>query len=212
MNVYETWINRIHAYIRNDEHVIKLVELLSAPFQDTIDACEYILTHIGIDEAEGVILDLFGEVIGVYPRPPKQETRIFKLCQKGEFYDLENNHGFYDDSDTNVSTGGFLISQKGLNSISEPGAKISDDEYRALIRQKAQTFRKFMTRQSLFEYIYVFGARCIIDDDTPHLIEIETARLYEFNNWQKNYIETKGMKPVGIKVRMKENLRHEDSI
>jgi len=217
MDIYDNFIGRVFHFLRQDPTLISLVTVLADPMQDTFDVCEFILDHSSIDTAEGEQLELLGELIGV-PRPPAQEEHrnLFALCRLGEFEEDDGRSGFFDDSDAaagqSIDLGGYFQTQTGLESQTNPGAEMSDADYRYLIRQKAEIYRSKMTKQKLFEYLITFGSKCLIDDATKFVVEIQPFTYYEINQWAKNYIETKGFKPAGISIDFEDNIRHESSI
>lgn len=208
--VEATFKERLGSQWRTSPHIQAIVEILSDPMQDSLSVMEYILAHLSIDTAEGELLDFLGELVGVV-RPPLQETRIFTLGSLGDADDPDNDHGFLDDTDT-VETGGFLGSVKGLADQDDPDAKITDANFRYLIRQKAASYRKKMMRETLFLYLIAFGGRCKIDDDTTLTVVIDPVTYHDFDHWTQYYIPTRGYNPGGIKVRIRDNMRDGDSI
>ncbi|MBV6340978.1 DUF2612 domain-containing protein [Candidatus Magnetobacterium casense] len=209
MDVETTFLDRLFHQFDESPNITALVAILSDALQDTNDVETFILSHTGIDTAEGEQLDLLGQLIGVY-RPPRQEEWVFTLCHLGETDDLWNHHGFFDDSDPTVDLGGYVTTTRGLDSISDPG-NMSDADYRKLIRQKAASYRKKMTQEILFNYLIESGARCKIDDTTTtYTVTIDPYRYYDIDEWRMNYIVTKGFKPAGIKVEFMDNVREPD--
>lgn len=204
--VLETTLKtRLLSQFRTSPNILALIEIVADPLQDTYDAMDFILGSLSIDEAEGEQLDMLGELIGV-ARPPLQETYIFTLVRLGE--DQDPNYGFADDE----RPGGYLTTSDGLQDQSNPNDEMSDADFRYLIRQKASSYRKKMTRLNLYNYLLAFGARCKIDDDTTNVVTITMDRWDDYNEWQRNYIETRGFKPAGILVEFDENLVNGDSI
>jgi hypothetical protein len=197
--------NRTFAQFRNSPHIQDLIETLSDPMQDTSDVADFILGSLDIDDAEGEQLDYLGERIGV-TRPSAQETRLFRLVRLGEVG--SPGEGFADDE----NPGGYMTTIEGLESQTNPGSEMSDEDYRYLIRQKAESYRSAATREIWFLYLIAFGARCKIDDDTDLKITADQDRYDDFDNWTRNYIETRGFKPAGISVKILETTRHKDSI
>jgi hypothetical protein len=197
--------DRTFAQFRDSPHIQDLIETLSDPIQDASDVADFILGSLNIDDAEGEQLDFLGERIGV-TRPPAQETRLFRLVRLGEVGDPGT--GFADDE----NPGGYMTTLEGLESQTNPGAEMSDEDYRFLIRQKAASYRKKMTREILFLYLIAFGARCKIDDDTDLNVKIDMDTYDDFDEWTRNYVETRGFKPAGISVKILETTRHKDAI
>jgi hypothetical protein len=176
--------------------------------QDTLDAIEYLNAMVDLDDYEGVHLDNWGELIGV-KRPKAQELpeNIFTLCDLGEANDPNNQRGFLDDTEA-VLTGGYMVGPEGLESQTDPGADMSDADYRYLIRQKAAALRSRMTERNLFDYLIAFGTRCKIDNDsTVFTSDIDPQNYYDTNAWAKHYIETRGFAPSGLTVQFLDNLR-----
>ncbi len=188
-----------------------LIDILSDPAQDLFDACDFLLAHHSVDTAEGEQLDFIGELIGIR-RPLQQETRLLQLYRFGELPDPENLHGLADDSDATVTTGGYMGTYEGLVLQPDPEAQETDTNYRYLIKQKGTTYRKRMTASNLETYLEAFGARCILDESTTGVIEIDPLRWNDLTDWDRYYIIYKGFRPAGLEVRFRGNVRHEDSI
>jgi hypothetical protein len=203
-DVRQYMADKLLSQFRESVHVNELLDVLASAKQDPVDVCEFILSSTDIHTATGDILNIYGEMIGV-KRPPAQETKLFQLTSSVDPPDdYENNHGFYDSND---GTGGYMSSIIGLPAID--GSELSDDDYRDLILAKAATFRTRATREEFFSYLLQFGARCILDDDTKFSVEIEQVTWSDFNDWQRNYVLTKGFDPAGINVAFKDNLTKE---
>lgn len=210
MTVYSDLYERLFHFFRNDPHTLKLLTVLSDPIQDTSDAMSFLLASDAIDTAEGEQLDIIAGWIGIN-RPPAQETNIFTLRRLGYTGDLENNTGFEDTTDT-VELGGYMTTLTGLQSQSDSTAKMPDTDFRRFIRQKASVFYSKMTVENLFLYLIAFGSKCLIDDDTQFIVEIDPFSYYDLDAWFKNYVVTNGFKPAGFTVQFRDNMRHEDSI
>lgn len=210
MTTYEIedrWLSRLFHIFRNSPHILGLVEILSDPLQDTIDVCDYILGHLSIDDAEGEQLDFLGELIGVYRVAAQEDSNnIFTMCSLGEVDTFANSTGFYNDDPDDPPTGGYMVSINGLSSITEPRSMMSDNEFRFLIRQKAASYRKNMTRVNLFNYLLAFGSRCLIDDESM-IVSIDPIAWNDLNEWQKWCVLNKGFKPAGIKTEFVGNIR-----
>jgi hypothetical protein len=188
------------------ENIVKLIGVLGDTLQDTFDAAYYIQTAVSLDDYEGEQLEFWGELIGV-SRPLAQEPKenLFTLRKRGESVDPDNKTGFEDSTDS-VITGGYLTTREGLPSISDPGSEMSDIDYRFLIRQKAASYRSRMTHTNLYNYLLAFGARCKIDGTVTFKSTIEQQNYYDLNNWQRNYIETRGFAPSGLTIEFDGNL------
>lgn len=209
MDIDVLFDSRLFYFLRNDPVTAALIDVISDPLQDTYDVCNFILTHSSIDTAEGEQLDFLGELIGI-ERPPAQEAKIFTLNRLGEVPDLDNNRGFFDDSDATVDIGGYMTTSTGYEAVD--GSDMADVDYRYLIRQQAAAYRKKMTRVNLFNYLVAFGSKCLIDDEINMEVEIDPFDYYALNDWEKNYVLTQGFKPAGIKTAFRDNVRHEDEI
>lgn len=205
MTILTDFQARLFSQFDNSAHIQAMVEILSDALQDTVDACDYILDHSSIDTAEGELLEYLGEKIGVR-RPRAQETKIFTLCRLGEVQ--HPDMGFSDDE----NPGGYLTTQEGLEDQSDPDSVMTNVDYRYLIKQKAASYRKKMTREILFEYLIAFGCQCKIEDEETLSVWIDPVRYSDFDQWTRNYIETRGFKPAGISVRFRDTSRHEDTI
>lgn len=208
MDISALFDSRLFYFLRQDPVTAALIDIMSDPIQDTYDVCAFILGAQNIDTAEGEQLEFLGEMIGV-SRPPAEEPDIFTLTRIGESVDHDNKLGFFDDTDT-VEIGGYMVKTNGL--VAVDGSDMSDADYRYLIRQKAASYRKKMTRVNLFNYLIAFGTKCLIDDDTRFEVELDPLKYYALNEWEKWYAINKGFKPAGIRTFWRDNLRHGDSI
>lgn len=211
MDISALFDSRLFHFLREDPVTAALIDILSDPIQDTFDVCEYIANNQSISAADGEQLELLGELIGV-KRPLAQEDHIFTIRKLGFSGDPDNKTGWANDDDATVTTGGYITSSDGLYSQRSPGTEMSDTDYRYLIRQKAASYRSKMTHQVLFEYLIAFGTKCLIDDDTRFVVELDPLDYYAINGWAKNYVVTKGFKPAGIKVQFADNVRDGDTI
>jgi len=196
---------RTFSVFNDSEHIQALIEILSDPLQDTSDVADFILTAVDIDSAEGEQLEFIGRLIGV-ERPPAQEVYIATMVRIGE--DQDPDEGFADDE----NPGGYMTTLSGLESISDPDAEMSDEDFRFYIWQKATAYRAKMTREVLFLYLIAFGARCKIDDDSELQVFIDMDTYDDFNEWTRNYVETRGFNPGGISVKILETTRHKEAI
>jgi hypothetical protein len=163
MTVESDMLDRLFPNFKDSPNIVLLMELLAEPLQDTADVMSYILAHGSIDTAEGELLDFIGEIIGV-ERPPLQEPveNLFTLTDEDtDPDDHDNRRGFFSTDD---STGGYLVGIDGLRSVDNPSGKMSDEDYRALIKTKASSYRTKATTENLFLYLLEFGARYEILD------------------------------------------------
>jgi hypothetical protein len=195
-DVYNDILDRLFAKYRNSPNILGVLEILSDPIQDTNDAIDWLLDHLSIGEAEGELLDFMASWIGV-TRPPAQEENILILFGDGEIADdPDNNHGLAPDS---LATGGYLSADDGCLSKSDPGSYVSDAIFREYILAKAATFRKKATPEVMFEYILRFGVRSVLHEDELEC-EIEPYSYEDMGLFLRNYIETRGFRPAGIKI------------
>lgn len=212
MTAYSDLFEKLFYMFRDDPHTLSLLTVIADPIQDTLDAMTFIKGASSIDTATGAQLDQLAGRIGL-TRPPAQENpeNIFSLKGLGEFDDLDGSKSLKDDTDT-VETGGYLTTLEGLESISDPGADMTDADFRYLIRQKAAVIRSKMTRANLFNYLIAFGGRVKIDDDTRYIAELDPYSYYDLDGWEKWYVVNKGFAPAAITVQFRDNIRDEASI
>lgn len=78
-----TFKKRLFSQFKNSPNIQNLIEVLSDPLQDSVDASNYLLDHQSISDAEGEQLAHLASKIGV-TLPSLQEKNIFTLCRKGE--------------------------------------------------------------------------------------------------------------------------------
>lgn len=211
MTVESDWKARTFSFFREMPTMLELIECLADPIQDTQNVCAWILAQDTIDNTSGEMLDFMGELIGV-KRPMLQEDEdnlctIFKL---GDTSDADNSQGLSSVNDS--SYGGYLASVHGLNSITNPGALITDADYRSLIKAKGKTFKRRMTHRNLYTFILTFGARVKINDDTNFRVVLDASEYDDLNSWERWYAMTKGFKPAGIAVNFTSRMYDKDSI
>lgn len=208
----QTMLDQLLHQFKYSDNILKLIGVLGDTLQDTFDACYFISTAVDLDDYEGEQLDFWGELIGV-ARPLAQEPRanLFTLRHRGESVDPDNKTGFEDRTDA-VVTGGYLTTREGLASISDPGAEMSNVDYRFLIRQKAASYRSRMTHTNLYSYLLAFGSRCKIDGDTTFKSTITQQNYNDLNHWQRNNVETRGFAPGGLTIEFDGNLTDVEDI
>jgi len=206
MTVLQDITDRIVHFLRESPNVVNLIECIADPIQDTQTVIAWILDHLSIDTAEGELLDFLGEMIGM-ARPPRQETSLFELCNVGDYPDdPDNEHGFQNDDDASVTTGGYLASIYGTPYQVDPTAQMSDADYRYFIRQKAASLRSKVTHENLFAYILAFGDRCQIANPAVRQVTITQYNYNHLSDWARNYIRERGFQPAGIQINIAQNL------
>lgn len=193
-DIYQNFLDNLFAKYSRSPNVLGVFEILASPLQDTSDAIDYILDHLSIGDAEGVILDAKAGWIGV-TRPLAQEENIFQLFSKYELADdPENRYGL---APSDLSSGGYLTSKTGCPSKSSPGALMGDDDFRLFIRAKAATFRKLATPEVMYNYVLQFGIRAKITEGVREC-EIEPSSYRDMSMFIRYHIEHRGFLPAGI--------------
>ncbi len=211
-DVEQSLIDQLLHQFKHSENILKLIGVLGDMLQDTFDVAAYIQSMVDLDDYTGEFLEFWGELIGVgRPLANEDPANIFTICSLGEAGDVDHKTNFLNDDDS-VELGGYIDSYGGLPSITDPGALMTDIDYRFLIRQKAASFRSEMTHTNLYSYLLAFGARCKIDDDTQFQNKIDPQNFNDLDSWQKWYVEKKGFKPGGVGVRFKGNIRDQEDI
>ena len=200
---------KLYSQFKNSTNINELFEVRSTTLQDTVDAIEFILGQLSIDDRQGDLLDKLGTRLGV-ARPFAQEPdeSLFTLYDVGDV-GIESQ-GFSDED--YQSEGGYLADEKGLQLQSDPLQKMSDSDYRSLLKQKAASWRRRATRQNLFDYLIAFGAQCIIQDDEVMDIVFDTVDYDALNDFEKWYVINKGFKPAGISTAFRERMRASEAI
>lgn len=198
MTVLADFTGRLFAKYRHSPDILGLLAVMAAPVQDTEDVLDYILSHLSIDTAEGELLDFLGDFIGV-SRPLEQEIpeNLLWLVEEDEVGD--DLDGSMSLAPADESNGGYLTGDTGLASKTNPGAYMSDLEYRKLIRTKAATLRSRPTRTNLFDYMMQFGIRCKITGVVSP-ITFEPCDYRHINYWTRNYVLTKGFRPTARRI------------
>lgn len=202
MDVKSDWIGRLWACFKSSPNIIKMIETYSGAPQGIADVADAIWARTSIDTAGGELLNFMGELIGV-ARPLKQETEdnTLWLCDLDEMdLDIDGGQSL---APADGSSGGYLTGLDGLPSQSDPGAYMSDAEYRALIRVKAATFRKKATPEVLYSYLLEFGNRCLITESRGR-VTITPESFDDWNYWVRNYIQSAGYHPGGIRITLAE--------
>jgi len=198
-NVYQNMFGNILAKYRHSPIILKLLEILSDPLQDTNDAVDWILANLSIDDAEGPMLDGMASWIGVI-RPPAQEIDIFRLCRDEEAADdIDNHHGLATDD---LTEGGYLSADDGCLSKAYPGTYISDADFRLYIRAKASTFREKATPEIMYSYLLQFEVRSKLNEGV-RTCEIEPSNYGDLSLLVRDHIENRGFRPAGIHVSIK---------
>lgn len=199
-DIWTTKQERLFAKYRNSPNILGIMEILSSPTQDTRDMLDWLLGELSLSTASGEVLDFLGELIGV-TRPPAQEDDVLWLCLDWEVLDDPDNHyGLATDA---LTEGGYLTGDEGVLSKSSPGSYMVDDDYRALIASKGTTYRQKATRETVYSYLIELGVRCkIIEADK--VVEFEPSSYDNLNYWLRNYIESRGFRPAGIQVSIKD--------
>ena len=77
-----------------------------------------------------------------------------------------------------------------------------DDEYRVLLKQKAEMFRSQMTDFNLIKYFLIYGAPVTIDEEDILTVVVTPDNDGDLTQWERWYILNKGFKPAGIKVKI----------
>jgi hypothetical protein len=181
-----------------------LLKMLCVPIQDRVDVYEYILSMRNIDEKEGRSLDHVGSKIGVR-RPLEQEPveHLFTLYDEWETGDWFDEYtGFGEDDEPEL--GGFLVDEDGLDT--GDGEYMNDADYRVLLKQKAASFRSKMTDENLVAYFLVFGAPVTLDESETLVVNVTPENAGDLTQWERWYIQNKGFKPAGIRVKIDETV------
>ena len=195
-DVYADMRSRLFAKYRNSPNVLGILNLMATVIQDTADALDFFEGQMGIDTAEGVILENLGGWIGVN-RPPAQEADGFRLFRDEDVLsDPENHHGLAPDD---LSTGGYLYRDDGLPSKEFPNTFVDSPTYRLFIKAKAAAFRKRATRETLYNYILQFGVRPKIIEGV-RAIQIQPSDYDDLTMYLRYHLINRGFRPAGISV------------
>lgn len=200
MDIEELIADNLFAKYRNSPNILATLEIIAVPFQDTIDAIEYLQTQNDVTDAEGAHLDLLGELVGV-ERPLKQEPNDFRFIDIADLPGDPTSHGFCDiDGDP---TGGYLVSSyNGLASITNPGELMDDDDYRELALFKIANFRQKATEERIYLSLVLYGVTCDVETITNGEIDITPQTPGEMTHYQRWYLLNKGFRPAGIKLNI----------
>jgi hypothetical protein len=200
MDIETLIADNLFAKYRHSPNILKVLEIIAVPFQDTIDAVEYLQTQNDVTVAEGVHLDAIGELIGV-ERPLEQEPNDFRFIDIGDLPGDPTHHGFCDiDGDP---TGGYLVSSyNGLASVTNPGELMSDADYLELILFKISNFRQRATEARIYLSLVLYGVTCDVETITNGVIDITPQTPGEMTYYQRWYLLNKGFRPAGIKINV----------
>ena len=198
-DVQDDILELLFARYRHSPIILEVIEILSAPIQDTNNALDYILEHLSIDDAEGPMLDAIASWIGA-PRQVAQEDDLLWLCRDEEVADDPDNHyGLATDA---LTEGGYMTGDDGCSSKSDPGTYLSDEDFRLYVHAKAETFRRKATRAIMYNYILQFGSRCKLNEGTRS-VEIEPYSYDDLNYAVRYHLTNRGYRPAGITVTIK---------
>ncbi|MCK5610787.1 DUF2612 domain-containing protein [Candidatus Pacearchaeota archaeon] len=209
LTVNARFLEKLFHVFRDSPEILALLSVESDPMQDTVDAIDFLLGALTIDDRKGEQLDYLGTRIGV-KRPAEQEPQenLFTLIDEGEV-GLESQ-GFSDED--YPSEGGYFADENGLPLVESPDQQMDDAGYRRLLKQKGSSFRSKAIRENLFKYLIDFGSRCLINDDNQMDIEFDPIDYYSLSDFEKWYVINKGFKPAAISTGFRENMRNGDSI
>lgn len=194
---------------RESPNILNTLEVLAGPMDDTLTAMETYLDSTALEDREGVLLDWAGWLIGV-PRPPAQEDdeNLLWLCALDEM-DIEvESRGL---STLDEDTGGYMTGMWGIESQTNPGSFMSDDDYRELIETKAWTFRKKATLGNRFEMLLRFGMRVVFTEGTAE-ITYTPESFDSANYWKRHVVTQKYFKPAGIKLIFSQQTEPEEGL
>jgi len=199
IDVEKLTIDNLLAQYRNCPNILAILEMAAEVFQDTMDAIDYLETQDDYTTAEGVHLDILGNIIGCY-RPKAPEANYFRLIDYADLPGTPSIHGLRDYDDPE-STGGYLVdSEHPLSSASDPDSMMSDAEYRLLIASKVRTFREKATRENIYLSLMDLGADCVIGSPANKEITYAPKVPGSVRAWVKYYAIHYGFKPHGISI------------
>ena len=197
------------AQFRDAENINKLKEIILRPLQDTADLCAYILSKTSIWDtdrlAEGVMLDFCGSVIG-YPRPDAQEDaeHILVFSTDSTEEDLSFGSQCVGDDLTDDFCG-YATTTTGQVSVTNPGAKASDEDYLIFVRAKAAAFGQKPTRSNMWAFLNSLGARCTITNPAVKNIQMEPLDYRMADYYKMSYVIEKGLNPTACKILFSED-------
>lgn len=207
--IHQRWLDRLFSAFRESPNVLGVAEVLSGPMDDTYTAMAYYLANTDLDDREGVLLDWCGWLIGV-TRPMAQEPdeNLLWLCALDAIDIFMETRGL---STLAQTEGGYMTGLSGIESISDPGAYMTDDDYRDLIKTKSKTFRKKATLENIFIYLLRFQIRCDISEETCDLL-FTPESFDDAPYWKRYYTMHKGFRPAGIKITFAQQTEPEDGL
>lgn len=197
--VYEFMRSKLRQCMHDSPNILALLHMLSVPKQDIVNVCEYLLSMPDIETKVGVHLDHVGSKIGVL-RPLAQvpDDHLFTLYDADEIGVLWDEYTGFGEEGEDI--GGYMVDEDGLDTGDRE--RMSDSDYRVLLKQKAEAFRSLMTDEALYAYFLVFSAPVSIDEEDILTVKIIPENDSDLSQWERWYIEHNGFKPAGIKMEI----------
>lgn len=199
MNALQTALDTMLAQYRDCDNWEALLEILCDPVQTQADLLDYLDTQTNVDTAEGVHLDIIGARIGC-TRPSAQEANDFRICDFADLPGDATHHGLNEFGDP-PTVGGWLVSYNvGLESQTDPGAMMGDDDYRILIMAKGAAYLRRATTTNWWIFLNELNADCFVDTVAGAVLQISPKVQGSVDHWIRGYALSHGFKPAGVAI------------
>jgi hypothetical protein len=197
VDVYQDFLDRALSQFEESTELLKLFEAIYDQVQDSQDLVDYLEANLNVDDAEGVWLDILGDLVGL-PRPYADEARgaIFTAKLSGEVDDPAL--GCYDSA---TGSGGYIQTWSGINVVADSSTTVSDAEYRKQIKAKGIANHVSGIPSDFYNFLKTgFNVESDIDDSTVGLIEIT---IYDYlSQKERRFVEEKGPRQAGTQVEI----------
>lgn len=112
-------------------NLIKLIDIAMDRVDNLNDVYDYLESNLNLNDAEGVWLDLIGEIIGL-PRPYREQPYGTIFAFKDDEDDVDDPYkGFLDSG-----VGGYFQTTVGTGYLADPTETMDDDTYRLRLASK----------------------------------------------------------------------------
>jgi len=194
--LYDTAKERVLVQFSSSSRFLLLLEAMYNRLEDTQALIEYLRDNLSVDTAEGVWLDILGDIVGVErPYLGINPANTFTFKWSGQVDDPSK--GFY--SAGPPETGGYLETTEGALNPDDPTAKETDENYRKLIKAKAIATGEIGTFADIYTYLKDgFGVRSVLSSDTVGEIKIELLDFLSMG--ERAHIKQYGPRLAGVRI------------
>jgi len=194
-DVFEILEGRILNQFSESTNLLALLEAIYTQLQDTQDMLEALRDDRYIDTAEGVWLDVLGDIVGL-PRPYADEDPDYIFTAKLTGEPDDPNKGCYLAGPP--ATGGYIQTWAGINVVADPTTLVSDVEYRKQIKAKAVANHRDGIISDFFTFL---KDGFDVDSTITEQIGLISVELEDYlSEKERRFAEEYGPRSAGVKV------------